>query len=178
MPEARPLGRPLAGRSHRPYRHVLTLSTTDLVSTWIRVTSHSFRAQVAPDRFILNELACLICVVTTSSHLPTGPCRFRIARRASTAMDKCTAPGAVLRLRMECPRVLRTRRVRRVRRTSRNVRTLVSLTHDPDTKHVPCKFFYKGQCAAGDTCPYSHNLEPPEPCKFFLNVSLAFPSLV
>ncbi|KAL9058712.1 MAG: hypothetical protein Q9162_001580 [Coniocarpon cinnabarinum] len=40
-----------------------------------------------------------------------------------------------------------------------------------NTKHVPCKFFYKGQCAAGDTCPYSHAPEPPEPCKFFINVS-------
>ena len=41
-----------------------------------------------------------------------------------------------------------------------------------DTKHVPCKFFRLGQCSAGDTCPYSHNLEASiQPCQYFLNVS-------
>ena len=41
-----------------------------------------------------------------------------------------------------------------------------------DTKHVPCKFFRNGACTAGESCPYSHSMDPLEPCKFFLAVSL------
>lgn len=39
-----------------------------------------------------------------------------------------------------------------------------------DTQHVPCKFFLQGQCQAGQTCPFSHDIESttrPTPCKYF-----------
>lgn len=44
------------------------------------------------------------------------------------------------------------------------------LNRDPDTSHVPCKFYLQGQCQAGRTCPFSHDLESttrPAPCKYF-----------
>lgn len=38
--------------------------------------------------------------------------------------------------------------------------------------HVPCKFYKQGVCQAGDSCPFSHNLEGSSaadklPCKYF-----------
>ncbi|KAF2101980.1 hypothetical protein NA57DRAFT_53921 [Rhizodiscina lignyota] len=37
-----------------------------------------------------------------------------------------------------------------------------------NTSHVPCKFFRKGECQAGHSCPFSHSLEPAlQPCKYF-----------
>ncbi|CEP61946.1 Lee1p LALA0_S04e04236g [Lachancea lanzarotensis] len=37
--------------------------------------------------------------------------------------------------------------------------------------HVPCRFFRQGACQAGDSCPFSHSLNPnaadATPCKYF-----------
>ena len=46
----------------------------------------------------------------------------------------------------------------------------MSLRKITDTQHVPCKFFLSGQCQAGRTCPFSHDVESttrPAPCKYF-----------
>ncbi|KAK3670666.1 hypothetical protein LTR78_009501 [Recurvomyces mirabilis] len=44
------------------------------------------------------------------------------------------------------------------------------LRRSADTQHVPCKFFLQGNCQAGHSCPFSHDLEStmrPVPCKYF-----------
>ncbi|KAH8917730.1 hypothetical protein BT69DRAFT_1181178, partial [Atractiella rhizophila] len=47
-----------------------------------------------------------------------------------------------------------------------------------DLSHVPCKFFKVGACAAGASCPFSHNL--PEPgqgksvCQWFVKGNCKF----
>ena len=46
-------------------------------------------------------------------------------------------------------------------------------------KHVPCKFFKKGACQAGASCPFSHSVEAVEaasrtPCKYFLQGNCRF----
>lgn len=45
--------------------------------------------------------------------------------------------------------------------------------------HVPCKFFKQGNCQAGDSCPFSHNVEGALaadrlPCKYFLRGNCKF----
>ncbi|CAD1811045.1 Zinc finger C-x8-C-x5-C-x3-H type (and similar) family protein [Candida parapsilosis] len=45
--------------------------------------------------------------------------------------------------------------------------------------HVPCKFFKQGNCQAGDSCPFSHNIEgalaaDKLPCKYFLRGNCKF----
>ncbi|KAI5950449.1 hypothetical protein KGF57_004318 [Candida theae] len=45
--------------------------------------------------------------------------------------------------------------------------------------HVPCKFFKQGNCQAGDSCPFSHNIEGALaadrlPCKYFLRGNCKF----
>lgn len=44
--------------------------------------------------------------------------------------------------------------------------------NNKNLSHVPCKFFRQGICQAGDSCPFSHNLEgslgaDKLPCKYF-----------
>ena len=45
-------------------------------------------------------------------------------------------------------------------------------TNNKNLSHVPCKFFKQGVCQAGNSCPFSHNLEgalgaDKLPCKYF-----------
>lgn len=45
-------------------------------------------------------------------------------------------------------------------------------TTNKNLSHVPCKFYRQGNCQAGDTCPFSHDLQGPLgndklPCKYF-----------
>lgn len=44
--------------------------------------------------------------------------------------------------------------------------------------HIPCKFFKKGKCQAGRSCPFSHNLDFDQacniPCEFFLKGECKF----
>lgn len=47
-----------------------------------------------------------------------------------------------------------------------------SSTANKNLSHVPCKFFRQGICQAGNSCPFSHNLEgtlgaDKLPCKYF-----------
>ena len=46
-------------------------------------------------------------------------------------------------------------------------------------KHVPCKFFKKGNCQAGAACPFSHSADADlaasrTPCKYFLQGNCRF----
>ncbi|CAB4255824.1 similar to Saccharomyces cerevisiae YPL054W LEE1 Zinc-finger protein of unknown function [Maudiozyma barnettii] len=45
-------------------------------------------------------------------------------------------------------------------------------------EHIPCKFFKKGKCQAGRTCPFSHKLDYDEacktPCSFYLKGECKF----
>ncbi|KAI5960240.1 hypothetical protein CANMA_004020 [Candida margitis] len=61
----------------------------------------------------------------------------------------------------------------------------VSVTNGPSSNasknlsHVPCKFFKQGNCQAGDSCPFSHNVEgalaaDKLPCKYFLRGNCKF----
>ncbi|RCK64707.1 hypothetical protein Cantr_00290 [Candida viswanathii] len=47
-----------------------------------------------------------------------------------------------------------------------------SSTNNKNLGHVPCKFYRQGICQAGNTCPFSHNLDgalgaDKVPCKYF-----------
>ncbi|KAF2746928.1 hypothetical protein M011DRAFT_494763 [Sporormia fimetaria CBS 119925] len=55
--------------------------------------------------------------------------------------------------------------------------TTVSLTSDPGTAHVPCKFYRQGACQAGKACPFLHSDEPiteRAPCKYFAKGNCKF----
>ncbi|RKP40090.1 hypothetical protein BJ085DRAFT_11315, partial [Dimargaris cristalligena] len=42
-------------------------------------------------------------------------------------------------------------------------------------QHVPCKFFQKGTCAAGNKCPFSHTAVPSSGiCGYFLKGNCKF----
>ncbi|CAK9439139.1 uncharacterized protein LODBEIA_P33630 [Lodderomyces beijingensis] len=54
-----------------------------------------------------------------------------------------------------------------------------SSTNNKNLSHVPCKFFKQGMCQAGDSCPFSHNIEgalsaDKLPCKYFLKGNCKF----
>lgn len=44
--------------------------------------------------------------------------------------------------------------------------------------HVPCKFFKQGACQAGNSCPFSHTMDPVDqaPCKYFQKGNCKFGS--
>lgn len=46
----------------------------------------------------------------------------------------------------------------------------------PNTSHVPCKFFRQGQCQAGNSCPFSHDLAAAAEniCKYFAKGNCKF----
>ncbi|KAI5952778.1 hypothetical protein KGF54_003645 [Candida jiufengensis] len=52
-------------------------------------------------------------------------------------------------------------------------------SNNKNLSHVPCKFYKQGICQAGDSCPFSHNIEgalaaDKIPCKYFLKGNCKF----